>query len=139
MKSLVQNIFVSRTTNSNIQFVRYFFVGGAAFLLDSGILTLFTECLHVYYLISAAVGFLFGLLFNFIVSVFWVFPKSKVDSRATELLIFGAVGVVGLGLNEVIMWAFTDIFLFHYLLSKVTSAVIVFLWNFAARKYLLYR
>jgi putative flippase GtrA len=53
-------------------------------------------------------------------------------------LIFAVIGLVGLGLNEGIIWSFTDLVHFHYLISKIISAIVVFFWNFFARKKILF-
>jgi len=53
--------------------------------------------------------------------------------------IFALVGGIGLGLNEVFLWLFTEMFAYHYLVSKLFSTGFVYLWNFAARKILLFR
>ena len=50
----------------------------------------------------------------------------------------GALYLIGLGLTELLMWAFTDGLGLFYLLSKAIAAVIVLLWNFFAKK-LMYR
>lgn len=121
------------------QLLRYAIVGGIALVVDFGFLVGLTELFHVHYLISAAVGFALGLATNYALSVKWVFTRRSLDSRVAEATIFGAVGVVGLVFNELFIWVFTDLAGFHYAGSKVISAVLVFLWNFAARKYLLFR
>jgi putative flippase GtrA len=52
--------------------------------------------------------------------------------------VFALVGLVGLGLNELIMWALTDGAGLHYMLSKVGATVVIYLWNFFIRKMLLF-
>jgi putative flippase GtrA len=139
LRNRLRALFVAETQNTYIQLFRYLWVGGVAFVVDIGILALLTEIFSVHYLVSGAIAFLFGLSTNFIISVFWVFPQSSVSSRFAEFTVFAAVGIVGLLLNEAIMWTFTDLLHFHYIFSKVVSTIIVFLWNFTARKFLLYR
>jgi putative flippase GtrA len=45
------------------------------------------------------------------------------------------VGLIGLGLNALIIYIFTELAHVYYLLSKIISTIIVFLWNFLARRY----
>jgi putative flippase GtrA len=71
--------------------------------------------------------------------VSWVFNKRKLDNRTFEFGIFAIIGIVGLGLNEVLLWFFTQELLIYYLLSKIFAAAIILFWNFFARKYLLFR
>ncbi|MDP3066390.1 MAG: GtrA family protein, partial [Methanobacteriaceae archaeon] len=56
-----------------------------------------------------------------------------------EFGVFTIIGIVGLALNEVFIWAFTEKLQLYYLYSKIISAVIVLFWNFFARKFTLFR
>ena len=114
-------------------------MGGVAFVCDFGALYALTEFAGLHYLISASLSFLLGLGVNYALSVLWVFSRRALQSRWVEFGIFAAVGVVGLALNALFMWLFTDVAGFHYLVSKIGSTVLVFLWNFAARKISLFR
>jgi len=56
-----------------------------------------------------------------------------------EFVIFVLIGIVGLFLNEFVIWIFTEvIFMIHYLYSKVISAFLIFLFNFYLRKKILF-
>lgn len=120
------------------QFVRYLVVGGLAFVVDVGLLFLITELLGVHYLVSATVAFSAGLTTNYILSIFWVFSTRRIANANIEFAIFALVGVIGLGLNDLILWVVTDLGGLHYLLSKLFAAAAVLFWNFLARKLLLF-
>jgi len=111
----------------------------AAFWLDFGILALLTEAAGLHYLVSAAFAFLAGTTLSYALSVVWVFDTRRVASKAVEYALFVLVGVVGLGLNEALLWVFTEPLGLHYLVSKVVAATLIFGWNFGARKLLLFR
>jgi putative flippase GtrA len=127
-----------QTDNTFIQLFRYTFVGGIAYIVDFGSLYALTEFLNIHYLRSAAFAFLLGLTTNYILSVNWVFGRRVVRNRFLEFAIFGSIGVIGLGLNEVLIWVFTEYVHLHYLLSKVVSTVFIYAWNFSARKFILF-
>ena len=55
-----------------------------------------------------------------------------------EFLVFAVIGVIGLALNEAIMYVGTDLMSLHYMVSKLISTGIVFFWNFFARKVLVF-
>lgn len=135
----VRSVLSRASDDTLAQLLRYAAVGGVALVVDFGFLVGLTELLHVHYLISAAVGFLFGLATNYALSVKWVFTRRTLDNRLAEATIFAAVGVAGLVLNELFIWVFTELVGLHYVGSKGISAGLVFLWNFAVRKYLLFR
>jgi len=121
------------------QFARYVVVGGVAFVVDFGLLYVLTEFAGIHYLSSAAIAFLCGLFTNYLLSRVWVFDRRTIDNVAMEFAIFAAIGIVGLGLNEGIMWFVAERVHFHYLIAKVISAGIVLMWNFGARKAVLFR
>ena len=139
MRSILHNYLLSKTDNVFIQLIRYTFVGGFAFIVDFSLLWFLTDICDIYYLISATISFFVGLIINFFLSKKWVFNKSKVDNKKLEFLFFALIGVVGLGLNDLFIWILTDYCSIHYLGSKIIVVFLVYLWNFCARKYLLYK
>ena len=136
---LFHKLFYGSTDKLLVQFVRYFFVGGFAFVVDFGLLYILTEYAGLHYLLSATLSFISGLLVNYVISCIWVFSNSKFKNRLVEFLFFAAIGVVGLLLNDALIWLFTDCIGTHYMFSKIVAAAIVYLWNFFARKYLVFR
>lgn len=135
---MIDKLLREPTDKGFIQLVRYFFVGGAAFAVDFGLLWVLTDVCGVHYLLSAILSFVAGLTVNYLLSVWWVFNVHALNSRLEEFAAFGLIGVLGLGLNEAMIWCATEIMGLHYLTSKIVSAVVVFFWNFLARKYLLF-
>ncbi|MCC8168973.1 MAG: GtrA family protein [Oscillospiraceae bacterium] len=133
----IDSLFRKKTTNTFIQFFRYIFVGGFAFLVDAFVLWLCEKFVH--YMIAAAIAFVVGLAANYLLSIFFVFSESKqVKNKAAEFTAYAVIGVIGLGLTEVIMYLLTDICGLYFLLSKIIAAAIVLVWNFVARKKILY-
>lgn len=125
-------------TNLLKELMRYGLASAAALAADVGLLYALTSWAHVPYLISALAGFMAGLAIVYTLSVTWVFKKRALEDRRAELLIFAVIGVVGLGINELVLWALTDGLGLYYLLSKAVSVGAVFTWNFGARKYMLF-
>ena len=121
------------------QLFRYAVVGGISFVVDYGSLWLLTEKAGLPYLWSAAIAFILGLICNYLLSTAWVFGESRIKNAWGEFLVFAIIGVIGLGLNELIMYACTDGLGFHYMLSKIVSTGIVFFWNFLARRFLVFK
>lgn len=128
--------FFSRNTGN--EFLKYLVVGGGAFFVDAGLLFLLTEVGHLDYLFSAGVSFLVGLITNYVLSLQWVFTVHKESSQGREFAVFGAVGLGGLLLNEILLWLLVDRVHVYYMLAKVFVAGVVFLWNFVLRKVLLF-
>lgn len=138
IKKWLNTLFVAPTNNWFLQLFRYGFVGGIAFLVDYGTLFGLTNYAGVPYLWSAAVAFLLGLITNYLISISWVFQHNGKMQIWQEFLFFAFIGVIGLGLNELIMYIGTDLIHLHYMISKLISTAIVFFWNFFARKFILF-
>jgi gtrA family protein len=130
------------------EFMRYLVVGGTAFLVDLGILTLTKN--FIFYslgetgtLIATACGFIAGLIYNYILSIFFVFEKSKEKVKGKQLksfLVFAIIGVIGLGLTMLGMHIGITIFGDkYYAIIKVFVAGVVLIWNYVGRKILIFR
>lgn len=139
MKELFNKLFVAPTTNIWLQLLRYGFVGGVAFVADYGSLFVLTHYAGVHYLWSAGIAFCIGLTVNYLLSISWVFNQNRSAKPWVEFVVFALIGVVGLGLNELIMYVATDLISLHYMLSKLISTAIVFCWNFFARKLIIFK
>lgn len=137
--SLVDTWLREDTQSVFVQLFRYTLVGGTAFLLDFSALFLMTRFLGIHYLMSAALAFTLGVVTNYLLSITWVFSIHRLENRVAEFGIFALIGVVGLALNEIFMWFFTERVGLYYLLSKIGAAFFVYLWNFLARRFLLFR
>ena len=121
------------------QFARYLVVGALAFVLDFSTLYALTRFAGLHYLASAAFGFALGLLANYCLCRLWVFDRRTLSNTRVEFAIFALIGLAGLGLNEAVIWFFTEALRFHYLVAKLFSVAVVLLWNFGVRKAVLFR
>lgn len=146
----LKKLFIGDTNNTFIQFFRYLFVGGLAFVVDYGLMVLFSEIFGIYPVLSAALSFIAGLAVNYLLSTFWIFKNSKIKNRFAEFGAFAVIGIIGLMINSLIIWFFQAILganlVFgsllpaneYYKVGKLFSTVIVFIWNFLARKIFLF-
>ncbi len=138
-ETAIDKVLKNQTDKTHIQFFRYIFVGGAAFIVDFVSLFTFTDFFGVYYLISAALAFTLGLIANYVLSINWVFNNRTLDNMWSEFTVFAIIGLIGLGLNELFIWFFTDFVDIYYLISKIIAAALILSWNFFARKFVLFR
>lgn len=135
---MIAKTFIEKTDCVKIQLFRYLFVGGAAFAVDFGALYFFTSVVGWHYLFSNLIAFGLGLATNYLLSVRWVFQQRKFEDRKKEFLMFAAIGVVGLILNQLVLWLLTDLAGLFYLYSKIGATAAVFLWNFLGRRYFVF-
>ena len=138
MKDLIGKLFRDPTDNIMIQFFRYGFVGGTAFVVDFFFLYFFSDICGIYYLVSAVFSFIISVLVNYVMSTRWVFNQDNIENKVVEFNLFMLISTIGLVFTEILLYFFTDICGIHYLISKIISAVIVLFWNFLARRVMFY-
>lgn len=136
---LLNRVLKNPSGNIFVQLGRYMVSGGVAFVVDASLLYILTEWLGLHYLLSTLLSYSVGLMITYAFSILWVFDYRSVESRALEFSVFAVIGVIGLGLTSLCMWLFTSGLGFHYLLSKIITTIIVFVWNFIMKKFLLFR
>lgn len=123
-------IFKNKLLN---QILKFGLVGGTAFVIDYVLLYLCTEFLHIHYLISSIISFTVSVIFNYILSIKWIFDvKKKQDVK--DFVIFIILSVIGLGINSLIMYVMVEKFGVYYMLSKIVSTAVVMVYNFITRK-----
>ena len=135
---LINKLFKERTDNIFLQFFRYIFVGGTAFIVDFLFLYFFTDIWGIYYLIAAIFSFIISVLVNYVMSTHWVFNQDNIENKVLEFNLFILISTIGLGFTEILLYLFTDVFGIFYLVSKIFSAIIVLFWNFLARRVMFY-
>ena len=131
-------IFIDETDNELIQLFRYCFVGGGAFLVDFS-----TYCVLIWaglnYLVSGVLSFLLSFAFNFLLSRWFVFKNAHSEKiQSKELILVCAISVIGLLITECLLFGLTHLLHTGYQLSKIIASIIVLIWNYCARKKLVY-
>ena len=129
-----------------IEFVKYCFVGGLAFLADIGTIFVCKEyilsALSFGLYFSVVIGFIVGLTVNYILSVIFVFTGAKDAVKGEQVIFFiqfAVIGIIGLLMTEGLMFLGVEFFKINYLIVKVFAAGVVLMWNYGARKYLIVR
>jgi putative flippase GtrA len=119
------------------EWAKYLAASVAALAVDYTLLVLLTELVGLHYLVSAAIGFSAGLIVTYVLSVTVIF-KQRRFGRTLELGGFVVIGLLGLGLNELLLKGMVEGLGLHYALAKIPAAGISFLFNFAARRLILF-
>lgn len=129
------------------QIVKFGIVGVLATLIDMGVLMFLREAFGLDDLVAAPISFTISVIFNYICSMKYVFERRDDMSRQREFIIFVILSIIGLGINQLVMWGLKGrleflqnwqlIYHFEYMIRKVVATVIVLIWNFVSRKVLL--
>ena len=117
------------------QILKFGVVGGIAFVIDYGILFLLAKVIGLNELISAAISFIISLTFNYFLSTKWVFEAKKQTPK--EVIIFVLLSVVGLGINEVLIYLGTKKLGIDVMIVKLFATAIVMVYDFITRKLIL--
>ncbi|HIR59196.1 MAG TPA: GtrA family protein [Candidatus Onthousia excrementipullorum] len=120
--------------NLLIQIFKFAIVGGIATVIDFVFLYIFREFCHFPVLISNTLSFCISVIYNYIASVKWVFDVNKEKDAKKQFIIFIVFSVMGLLLNDLIMWISVDFLSIYYLLAKIIATSIVMIFNFVTRK-----
>ncbi|MGE4385808.1 MAG: GtrA family protein [Endomicrobiaceae bacterium] len=130
----IMSLITKKTDNSYMQFIKYFFASAIALFVDITTLFLLTEYCQLYYLFSATISFLLGIFITYLFSKLYIFNKTSVKNKTLEFSIFLLIGVIGLLINNLFLYVFTEFFNVYYIFSKCIVVIITYLWNFFARK-----
>lgn len=136
---MLSKLLTDKSSNIYIQLFRYVLAGGTAFVVDFGLLYTLTNWLGVHYMVSTVISYTIGLIITYLLSIYWIFDKRRTNNRLMEFFIFSLIGLVGLSLTSFFMFLLTDILGIYYLLSKLATTIIVFIWKFIAKKFILFR
>jgi len=109
----------------------------AALGLDCGLLYVLTR-IGLGYLPAAALSFFAGMLLAYYLSVRFVYDDRRSLNWKSEAAGFFFIGFLGLLLNQFILFTSVSGFCLALPLAKIVSAGLVFLFNFAARRSMLF-
>jgi len=116
-----------------MQFLRYFFVGGTAAVVDLFVFTVLVNYTDVHYAVAAFFGYMMGLAWNHFLCVFWVFESKH--ERGKELLMVFLIALGGLLWTWAILFVLIDLVGMDAILAKIVSQALVLVWNFVMRKF----
>lgn len=120
------------------QFFRYATVGLAAFAIDTLALYLLVEAAGLHYLLAASLAYLLGILCHYVASIRWVFDFRRLPDWRHEFAVFALVGAAGLALNALVIGLLVEQAGLGYLPAKMAAGASIVLFNFGARKLLLF-
>lgn len=119
--------------------IRYFAASLLALAVDTGTLSLCYRLLHLSLAWSATLGFAAGAITIYFLSIRWVFKaRAFGNAPAFEFLSFVTIGIVGLGITQLVLWVGVTRLGALAEAVKLVAAVATFVFNYAFRKTLLF-
>ncbi|MDO8565350.1 MAG: GtrA family protein [bacterium] len=114
-------------------FLGYVVTAGVATVVDVAILYFLTNFIGLYYLYSSIVSYVAGMITNYSTSKLFVF-KNKSENITGQFSLFVVVAVIGLILNQIIIWLLVEYGQVWYLYAKFISILVVMFWSFYGHK-----
>ena len=107
-----------------------------------------TELAGIPSLISSGCSYTISTIVNYILSITVVFDADKEANKAAQFIIFVILSLIGLGINQLIMWLGTDwleglmlqsqmlsaFARYAYMIVKIFATAVVMVYNFITRK-----
>ncbi len=131
--------------------IRFALTGGVCFLVELVLLILLKGRLGIDTLIATPIAFVVSVVLNYLLCVVWVFRGAK-DRSVSAKAGFMITSLIGLGLNELLMFLFRvtlgeDAVILTlagreinmYVLNKCLATLIVMIWNYFSKRAVLYR
>ena len=116
------------------QILSFVVVGVIATLIDWVIYFICCNYIKIDPLISNIISFSVSVVYNFWASCKYVFNVNKEKDRKKQFVVFIVFALIGLLLNELILYVFIKLLSWNFMLVQVMGTAIVMVFNFVTRK-----
>jgi putative flippase GtrA len=109
--------------------IKFCCVGFSGMIVDFGSTSLLKEKLKINKYIANSVGFIQAATSNYYINRFWTF-HSQNSHVMNEYLSFISIALVGLIINNFIIYGLNDRLKLNFYVSKFLAVLVVTIWNF---------
>lgn len=117
---------------------RYFIVGGISTAIDFVIFFSLIEFFNFHWFYSSLVSFNISTIFNYFLSITFVFISGVKFGRGKEFFFVFLVSIIGLIINQIFLYILINCIFMNLFLSKIITTGIVFSWNYFSRLFLVF-
>lgn len=126
------------------QFIKFSVVGASGSVVDFGTLVTLKELLAFNLYVANTISFTAAVCNNFLWNSLWTFRGAYTGRKRRRFLPFVLVSIMGLGLNQSILFIFheytgLEAYQYGYLVAKAIATIVVMAWNFLANKFWTFR
>lgn len=118
-----------------IKFLKFGVVGFTGLFVDFGTTYVCKEWLKIQKYIANSIGFTVAATSNYILNRIWTF-QSQDPNIALEYTEFIVISLIGLGINNLILWLILRFFKINFYLAKLFAIGVVTIWNFLANYFI---
>lgn len=119
-----------------LQYAKFAIVGIISVMVDYVFMVFLAEnsAFGLDYFQASAFSYTLSVFVNYILSMKYVFQGRDDMGKVKEASIFFMLSLVGLFLNQMIMWMAVELFGIYYVAAKLLSTLLVTNYNFISRK-----
>ena len=119
-----------------LQYAKFAVVGITSLMVDYIFMVFLTEnkALGLDYFQACAFSYTLSVFVNYYLSMKFVFHSKDDMGKVKEASIFFMLSLVGLLLNQMMMWVAVELFGIYYMAAKLLSTLLVTNYNFISRK-----
>jgi dolichol-phosphate mannosyltransferase len=116
---------------SKKRLLKFMVVGTLGALIILGVTYGLTQIIGINYLISTAIAIEVSIIFAFLLNNYWSFAKVANSIGTFQRMVrYNIISLIGLSLNELILFSLTGFLHIYYIMSELFSIIIVFLFNY---------
>jgi putative flippase GtrA len=104
-------------------------VGASGMIVDFGTTWILKEKAGINKYIANSTGFILAASSNYLLNRFWTF-ESQNQHIGEEYFSFMVISVIGLGINNLVLYLLTEKMRLNFYLSKLFAIGVVTIWNF---------
>lgn len=121
-----------------VQAIKYGLAAFGGFAADYAALLALKEWAGLHYLAAVPIAFLLGIAVNYLIGIWVVFRRGNLPLMK-ELALFITVSLLALAITEGSMFTLTDLLRIDYRISRLITGAVTYLFNFFARRFVIYR
>jgi putative flippase GtrA len=111
------------------KFVKFGVVGFSGIFVDFGVTYLCKEKLRIHKYVANSLGFILATISNYLLNRYWTFSNGQ-SAQFSQFGKFFGIAIIGLVLNNLLIYFFNDKLKINFYVSKAIAIVIVSVWNF---------
>lgn len=121
-----------------LKFLKFCLVGFSGMVIDFGTTWVLKEKIKLNKYISNSTGFILAATSNYVWNRIWTFESTD-SGIVTEYLSFIGISIIGLVINNFVIYLLSDRLKMNFYLSKVFAIGVVTLWNFLMNFFFTFR
>lgn len=120
--------------NKHKEGVKYIIAGGVAAVINLSFLYIFTDILHIWYVLSAVLAFIIALCASFSLHKFWTFRENSIERLKGQAIFYIFLSFINLTLNAILIYIMVDIFKLWYMLAQFIIMIAIAVMSFIINK-----